>query len=52
MTYALQEQTTIVDDSVLLTRGQPMNRYWRVEIRSCGANLTGGKLFINYGPIV
>lgn len=40
------------DDRVLLTRAQPMNIFWRVEIRSGGADLTGGKLFINYGPVV
>lgn len=40
------------DDRVMLTRGQPMHRYWRVEVRSGGADLTNGKLFLNWGPIV
>ena len=40
------------DDRVLLTRAQPMSIFWRVEIRSGGAALTGGKLFLNWGPIV
>ena len=40
------------EDRVMLVRGQPMNTYWRVEIRSGGVALTGGKLFLNRGPIV
>lgn len=40
------------ENRVMLVRGQPMNTYWRVEIRSGGAALTGGKLFLNWGPIV
>lgn len=40
------------DDRVMLTRAQPMNIYWRVEIKSGGADLTGSKLFLNFGPVV
>lgn len=40
------------DDRVLLTRGQPMHRYFRVRITAgSAAGLPGGKLFINWGPV-
>ncbi|WYW04310.1 hypothetical protein Kurepalu1_00008 [Pseudomonas phage vB_PpuP-Kurepalu-1] len=41
------------DDRVLLTRGQPMHRYFRVRISAgTAAGLPGGKLFVNWGPVV
>ena len=37
------------EDSVMLVRVQPMNTCWRVEIRSGGVALTGGKLSLTGG---
>lgn len=39
-------------DRTLLSRGQPMGRYWRVRVKAAGAGIpSDAELFLHYGAI-